>query len=135
MLSFICRQLHAAIVQGFLELVVALIRAAPHPRLLDTQNDDAQSPLHLAVMTGQWRIARWLIVAGAKPCPRNLQGDSPLHICARTGDIQSCKAIADPVTKHERDALALSYPIQNYQLCDFEQWNYEGRFLKIVIIR
>lgn len=107
-------------------MVVALIRAAPHPRLLDTPNDDAQSPLHLAVATRQWRIARWLIVAGAKPCPRNLQGDSPLHICARTADLQSCKAITDPVTQHERDALALSYPPQPYQPCDVDQWNYDG---------
>lgn len=119
--------LHTAIIQGFLEVVLALIRAAPRPHLLDTPNDDAQTPLHLAVATGQWRIVRWLIVAGAKPSPRNLQGDSPLHICTRTGDVQSCKAITDPVTQHERDALALSYPPQPYQQCQLDQWNYDGQ--------
>lgn len=119
--------LHSAIVQGFLEVVLAIIRAAPRPHLLDTPNDDAQSPLHYAVATKQWKIVRWLIVAGAKPSPRNRQGDSPLHICARTGDVQSCKAITDPVTQTERDALALSYPPQPYQPCQLDQWNYDGQ--------
>ncbi|KAF5283729.1 hypothetical protein FQA39_LY17226 [Lamprigera yunnana] len=119
--------LHTAIIQGFLEVVLALIRAAPRPHLLDTPNDDAQTPLHLAVATKQWRIVRWLIVAGARPSPRNLQGDSPLHICARTGDVQSCKAIIDPVTQNEREALALSYPLQPYQPCQLDQWNYDGQ--------
>lgn len=119
--------LHSAIVQGFLEVVLAIIRAAPRPHLLDTPNDDAQSPLHYAVATKQWKIVRWLIVAGAKPSPRNRQGDSPLHICARTGDVQSCKAITDPVTQTERDALALTYPPQPYQPCQLDQWNYDGQ--------
>ncbi|KAF5306205.1 hypothetical protein FQR65_LT07482 [Abscondita terminalis] len=119
--------LHTAVIQGFLEVVLALIRAAPRPHLLDTPNDDAQTALHLAVATKQWRIVRWLIVAGAKPSPRNLQGDSPLHICARTGDVQSCKAITDPVTQNERDALALSYPPLPYQQCQLDQWNYDGQ--------
>ncbi|XP_018571849.1 NF-kappa-B inhibitor cactus-like [Anoplophora glabripennis] len=119
--------LHTAIVEGFVEVALALIRAAPHPRLLDTPNDDAQTPLHLAVETAQWRIARWLVVAGARPCPRDLQGDSPLHIAARAGDVKSIKAIADPVQQQERDALALSYQGHMYQPCDLDQWNYLGQ--------
>lgn len=120
-----------AIVQRFPEVALALIRAAPRPTLLDTPNDDAQSPLHLAVATSQWRIARWLIVAGAKPSPRDIQGDSPLHISARKADIQCCKAITDPVQQQERDTLCLSYPPQPYQPSDLNQWNYEG---KIVVL-
>lgn len=119
--------LHTAIVEGFVEVALALIRAAPHPRLLDTPNDDAQTPLHLAVETSQWRIARWLIVAGARPCPRDIRGDSPLHIAARAGDVKSIKAIADPIQKQERDGLALSYQGHMYQPCDFDQWNYLGQ--------
>lgn len=65
------RHLHAAIVRGFVEVALALIRAAPHPRLLDTPNDAALTPLHLAVATGQHPVARWLIIAGARPSPRN----------------------------------------------------------------
>lgn len=68
-----------------------------------------------------------MIVAGAKPCPRNLQGDSPLHIAARTGDIDCSRAITDPVQQQERDVLNLQYPPQPYYSCDLDQWNYNGK--------
>lgn len=103
-----------------------MIRAAPHPRLLDTRNDDALTPLHLAVATGQWRVARWLIIAGARPGPRNLRGDSPLHLAASLGDVSCCRAILDPVQEKERESLALCYPLQPYEPFDLEQWNFDG---------
>lgn len=113
-----------------------MIRAAPHPRLLDTPNDDADSPLHLAVLTGQSRIVRWLIIAGAKPGPRNINGDSPLHLSARLDDEQCCKAINDPVQQQERDSLCLNYsPPQPYQTSDLNQWNYDGKSLFNLIIQ
>lgn len=118
--------LHCAIVQGFLEAALAIIRAAPRPMYLDTLNDDAQSALHLAVATGQSRLARWLIVAGARPSPRNLRGDSPLHISSRNGDVASCKALTYAPTQEERDALMLGKMAQPYQPCALDQWNYEG---------
>ncbi|XP_018578962.1 NF-kappa-B inhibitor cactus isoform X2 [Anoplophora glabripennis] len=118
--------LHIAIAEGFVDVALALIRAVPHPRLLDTPNDDAQTPLHLAVKTAQWRVARWLVVAGARPCPRDLQGDSPLHVAARLGDVKSVKAIADPVKKQEKDTLAFNSKGYKYQCCNLDQWNYLG---------
>lgn len=127
------RKLHLAIIQEFPEAALALIRLAPHPRFLDTPNDDAQSPLHLAVATGQSKIARNLIVAGARPSPRNLLGDSPLHIAARTGDVECCKAILNAVPQHEREALALGYLPQPYQSANLDQWNYDGELLKSVV--
>nr|WMZ41591.1 cactus protein [Altica viridicyanea] len=119
--------LHMAILHGFLEVALALIRAVPHPKLLDTPNDENQTPMHLAVETGQWRIVRWLRVAGAKPCPRGPQGDSPLHIAARKNDPRSLRAIIEPVQVQERDHLGLSYQGQGYQTCDFDQWNFLGQ--------
>lgn len=119
--------LHIAILKEFPEVALALIRSAPHPKYLDTRNDDAQSPLHLAVLTGQSRIVRWLIVSGASPNPRNLSGDSPLHIAASRGDVACCGAITDPVTPQERDTLALSYPVHAYEHCELDQWNYYGQ--------
>lgn len=119
--------LHLAIAQGFVEAVLTLIRMAPHPLLLDTPNDDAQTPIHLAVSMGQSRIVRWLVVAGAKPSPRDIRGDSPLHIAVRNGDLRCCKALTAPVQEHERIALGLSYPQQPYQQINLDQWNYEGQ--------
>ncbi|KYB24623.1 cactus isoform 2 [Tribolium castaneum] len=119
--------LHLAIAEGFVEVVLALIRKAPHPLFLDTPNDNAQTPIHLAAAKQNWLIVRWLVVAGAKPCPRNIRGDSPLHIAARNGDLRTCRAITDPVQEQERISLGLTYPKQPYQEINLDQWNYEGQ--------
>lgn len=116
-----------AIFSGLTDLVLALIRCAPHPYLLDIRNDGDNSPLHLAVATGQWQVVRWLIIAGANPSLRDAHGDSPLHIAAKSNDYQCVKAIADPVKQQEREQLALKYQGQLYRQCDFDQWNLVGK--------
>lgn len=58
--------MHLAIIGEYIEAVYAIIRLAPIPALLDIRNDDAQAPIHLAVMTKQPNIVRKLLVAGAK---------------------------------------------------------------------
>ncbi|CAG9759778.1 unnamed protein product [Ceutorhynchus assimilis] len=119
--------LHMAIIHAFPEIALAIIRAAPHPRLLDTPNDSAQTPLHLAVQTRQYPIVRWLIIAGAKPCPRDAQGNSPLHLAAKMGDFNCLKAIIEPVNPKHREAMALSYSPLNYETPNLDQWNYLGQ--------
>jgi len=104
-----------------------IIEAAPVAQLLDTFNDDAQTALHLGVSMGRCKIVRMLIAAGAKPSPRNLAGDSPLHIAAKLGDLDSCRAILYPVAQTEREALDLSYNVNTYYKCNLDQWNYEGQ--------
>lgn len=84
--------------------------------------------MHLAALTGQWRVLRWLVVAGAKVNSRNLRGDSPLHVCARNGDVLGTRAVLDPVSRQERDRLRLRSGNGAVQRCDLDQWNYEGEF-------
>lgn len=55
-----------AILEKFEKAIYAIIRIAPHHACLDIPNDDAQAPLHLAVLTRQSHIVRGLLVAGAK---------------------------------------------------------------------
>lgn len=121
-----------AIYEGDIAKVLALIRKAPFPLLLDTPNDDAYAPIHIAVSLGNAKIVRWLIVAGAKPSPRNIRGDSPLHIAARNGDLSCCQAITTPIQPYERLSLGLQYDHQIYQQANLDQWNYQGRFSNIV---
>lgn len=117
--------------ERFPEVSLALIRVASHPGFLDTRNDDRQTPLHLAVGTAQAKVARWLVVAGAKPGMRDIHGNSPMHIAASTGDLDCCRAITEEVTQKEVHDLALGYPQQPYQRFDMEQWNYDGEFLNL----
>lgn len=117
----------------FNDLTLALIRAAPHPCLLDIPNDDRDTPLHLAVSRGQSQVVRWLIVAGASPCPRDANGDSPLHLAAKTNNYMCVRAIAEPVRQQEKDQMSLKYQGQVYRPCNFDQWNYLGKFLWFII--
>lgn len=69
LLTFLClvhRYLHLAVSDGNEEFVRNLIKITPHPCLLDIQNDLLQSPLHLAVLVGNVKIVRMLLLAGAE---------------------------------------------------------------------
>lgn len=66
LMCFSRRHLHLAILDGYEEVARALIRMNPYPCLLDIQNDFFQTPLHLAVIVGQYTTVRHLILAGAE---------------------------------------------------------------------
>lgn len=119
--------LHIAISNGFTEEAIKLIKYVPHPRFLDTPNDSCLTPLHLAVETGQSYIVRQLIVAGARPGPRNLYGDSPLHMASKMGDLDILRAILDPVKRDERQKMDPYCSREKYQRFNLEQWNYIGQ--------
>lgn len=123
------RQLHIAIIQGFLEAAAfSLIRMAPHPCLLDIVNDDGEAPLHLAVLTKQHRIARRLVVGGANPGLRDRRGNTALHIACATGDLCAARALTDPLATIERNYLGPHKRIPALPQ-DLEQRNYRGKYL------
>lgn len=127
--AFFCessRELHLQIANSASDVAAALIQMAPHPCLLDTANDDALTPLHIAVLRRLSGIARLLVVAGAKPGLRNSTGDSPLHIAAEQGDLDCCKAILYPIQLQEREQLSLMHNAQHYTAYNIEQWNHAG---------
>ncbi|XP_032681248.1 NF-kappa-B inhibitor alpha-like [Odontomachus brunneus] len=118
-------QLHIAIVQGFVEATFSLIKMAPHPCLLNTLNDDCQSPLHLAVLTHQPTIVRRLILAGADPSMRNFRGNTALHIACASGDLACAKALTDPLSPMERNELMPGQKVPALPQ-NLEQRNYSG---------
>ncbi|KAK9890892.1 hypothetical protein WA026_012234 [Henosepilachna vigintioctopunctata] len=119
--------LHSAIVQRCPEIALALIRHAPNPSCLDFEDYEGCTPLHLAVTSDQWRVVRWLIVAGAQPGLRNLRGESALHLAAKLGSVSCCRAITDPVQGEEREFLNVSSTVTSPRQVDLDQWDYEGQ--------
>ena len=55
------------------------------PVILDIKNKVSQTPLHLATLTNQVRVARRLVVGGADVESRDRFGNTPLHIACREG--------------------------------------------------
>lgn len=94
-------QLHIAVMQGHTDAAFTLISLVPHPSILDFQNDECQTALHLAVMTKQSRVARRLVAAGARVDMRDRQGNCPLHIAALNGDLDCVQALSMALAAHE----------------------------------
>ncbi|XP_018055748.1 PREDICTED: NF-kappa-B inhibitor cactus-like isoform X2 [Atta colombica] len=118
-------QLHIAIMQGYVEAALILIRLAPHPYLLNIYNDDWQSSLHLAVLTNQSLIVRRLILASADPSLRNFHGNTALHLACMNGDLACAKALTDPLSPMERNNLIPGQIVPALPQ-NLEQRNYSG---------
>lgn len=95
-------QLHMAIASGYVEVVDALIRMCPHPEYLSIQNNASFAPLHIAVLQNQPVMARKLVVAGARLDIRDMEGNTPLHLAARRGNIECAEALLNPIEAAER---------------------------------
>jgi ankyrin repeat protein len=101
-------QLHLAIASGFVEVVFALIRMAPHPSYLDIQNNELYAPLHIAVLMNQAGMVRRLVVAGATTDIRDLEGNTPLHLAAKRGFLDCAEALLRSISVHELEEASVA---------------------------
>ncbi|CAH1403249.1 unnamed protein product [Nezara viridula] len=118
--------LHIAIIQGFVDVVFNLIKLVPRASFLDIRNDMRQTPLHLAVITGQSSIVRRLVCAGADTRTVDHDGNTPLHIAVAAGDLTCVKALTDPVVIPEVLAAQLQYSAPPIRPPLPDLYNYEG---------
>uniref|UniRef100_A0A1Q3EXG1 Putative developmental protein cactus n=1 Tax=Culex tarsalis TaxID=7177 RepID=A0A1Q3EXG1_CULTA len=117
--------LHLAIIHENAEVAAKLIRGASRV-WLDIQNDIGQTALHLAVLTEQPRIVRWLLVAGAKPGIRDIEGNTALHLACLHRRNECAKQLLTPLSTAElHTSPAQQSPTKLPQ--DLEQWNYNGK--------
>lgn len=79
--------LHLAIIHEAKDYIKQIIELSRNTDFLDSQNDQRQTPLHLAVITNQADVCERLLVAGGDPTLVDRNGDTPLHIACRHGNL------------------------------------------------
>ncbi|CAL8285657.1 unnamed protein product [Lota lota] len=79
--------LHLAIIHEAKDYIKNMIDSSRNTHFLNTQNILRQTPLHLAVITGQADVCERLLLAGADPTVVDDRGDTPLHIACRGGNL------------------------------------------------
>jgi len=86
-------QLHLAVASGLADVVDALVRMSPSPDHLSLQNNQGYSPLHIAVLQNQPAFVRRLVMAGARMDLPDDEGNNPLHLSARRGNLECAEAL------------------------------------------
>ncbi|KAJ3613178.1 hypothetical protein NHX12_019430 [Muraenolepis orangiensis] len=79
--------LHLAVIHETVDYIRNMIDSSRNTHFLNTQNILRQTPLHLAVITGQANVCERLLLAGADPTVVDDRGDTPLHMACRGGNL------------------------------------------------
>ncbi|KAI3367932.1 hypothetical protein L3Q82_026761 [Scortum barcoo] len=79
--------LHLAIIHEAKDYIRTMIDLSMNSDFLNSQNDQRQTALHLAVITSQADVCQHLLVSGCDPTLVDDSGDTPLHIACRHGNL------------------------------------------------
>ncbi|XP_032803783.1 NF-kappa-B inhibitor epsilon-like isoform X2 [Petromyzon marinus] len=93
--------LHQAIIHGAPDIALHVLYKDVNRCLIDQQNYLMQTPLHLAVVTDEWRLARSLVLAGANMCLQDLRGNTPLHLACAQQSLEAVWALTDQLSPDE----------------------------------
>ena len=95
----------------------------PDPRYFDIYNDLTQTPLHLAVITGQHKIAGKLIEKGANIDLVDRNGQTCVHLACQRGDLKSLRTIF----KRQQGRVEVQEKLQEI----LDARNFDGKLVKI----
>lgn len=115
-------QLHLAIYERNEDNISKLITNLPR-QFLNIQNDDAQTALHLAVLTEQPKVVRRLLNAGVDQTIRDIDGNTALHLACSLGKVKIVKELLAPLSFNENPQGVSQTQVAQ----DLELWNYDGK--------
>ena len=102
-----------------------LIDLAPSHKVLNCVNKLFQTALHLASLTGNYPVARRLLVAGAKVDKRDFRLNTALHMAVKNGFIKVAEQLTTPVTYTEAKRNIYEIPYQKIPQ-NLELFNSDG---------
>ncbi|KAM4625120.1 nuclear factor of kappa light polypeptide gene enhancer in B-cells inhibitor, alpha b [Polymixia lowei] len=107
--------LHLAIIHEARDCIKNMIDMSRNTHFLNTQNDQRQTPLHLAVITDQPDACERLLVAGCDATVVDDSGDTPLHIACRRGNLRCFSVITQNCQSEQLKTVmaACNYQGQN----------------------
>ncbi|XP_004559368.3 nuclear factor of kappa light polypeptide gene enhancer in B-cells inhibitor, alpha b [Maylandia zebra] len=108
--------LHLAIIHEAKEFIKTMIDQSKNTDFLNRQNDLRQTPLHLAVITKQPEVCLNLLVSGCDPTLVDNNGDTPLHIACRHGNLH-CFSVITQKSRPEHLHTAMAACNYNGQNC------------------
>ncbi|HOF86573.1 MAG TPA: ankyrin repeat domain-containing protein, partial [Armatimonadota bacterium] len=107
--------LHTAVSQGLGVVLPLLLKHEDARGHLNRQDAQGNTPLLLALAGKQDDMAKALLEAGAAVTPANDDGDTALHLCARTGSldmtkllVETYRAPVDPLNARQYSPLAIA---------------------------
>uniref|UniRef100_A0A3Q3VTI5 NF-kappa-B inhibitor alpha n=1 Tax=Mola mola TaxID=94237 RepID=A0A3Q3VTI5_MOLML len=104
--------LHLAIIHEAKDYIRTMIELSRNTDFLNIQNDQRQTPLHLAVITDQADVCQRLLVSGCDPTMVDDSGDTPLHIACRHGNLPCFSVITQNCRPEQLHAVMAAF---NYQ--------------------
>ena len=79
--------LHVAIIQDDAERVISLL--VEHKTAVNSKTHSGNTPLHLAILNGNFQMIRFIIKCGAKVNATNNNGETPLHFAAEMENLRA----------------------------------------------
>ncbi|KAM3842845.1 nuclear factor of kappa light polypeptide gene enhancer in B-cells inhibitor, alpha b [Diretmus argenteus] len=107
--------LHLAIIHEAKDSIRTMVDLSRNTHFLNTQNDQRQTPLHLAIITDQPDVCERLLVAGCDATLVDDSGDTPLHIACRRGNLVCFSVITQNCQSEHLNTImaACNYQGQN----------------------
>lgn len=101
--------LHLAIIHEAKDYIKQMIELSKNTDFLDAQNDQRQTPLHLALITNQADVCERLLVAGCDPTLVDCNGDTALHIACRHGNLPCFSVITQNCMPQHLSTVTAAY--------------------------
>ncbi|XP_065202922.1 NF-kappa-B inhibitor alpha-like isoform X2 [Planococcus citri] len=119
--------LHHAVLSKNEILIKYIAFNTPTSDLLDIRNHNAQTCLHLSVLTNQPRITRFLLLGGARPFVVDANGNTALHLACQMKNSKCVEALCDEIKNSDKNYYRFKYmpeivPPQDY----INETNYDG---------